>query len=775
MKKTTLMFFFLLIISPPFYGRNDRGNIWKTEPQTELKIKNLLEKMTLEEKIGQMTQINLDVIAKGDDIYTSYLPFEFDEKMLESVIVDYKVGSVLNTISVTAMTRQEWEFIIRRLQDKAIATTGIPLIYGVDAIHGTTYTQGATLLPQSVTMGASFNRSLVYEGAKICAYETRASNIPWNFSPVLDLGRDPRWSRQWETFGEDTFLVSEMGKEMTRGYQGNEIAIGSDNVAACLKHYLGYGMPFSGKDRTPSFISDQELLEKHYPPFEASIRKGALSVMVNSGLINGFPVHANKTFITDWLKKRLDWDGVVVTDWADIDNVWSRDKITETRKEAIMLCINAGIDMAMVPYDCGYCDLLKELVEEGLVSMERIDDAVARVLRLKFRLNLFEKPYWSTTDYPKFGCEEFKVTSYQAASEGITLLKNEKNILPLNSNKKILVAGPNANSMRPLNGGWSYSWQGNKADLLMPDGITILKALQSRFGKENITYVPGVTYNMDGKYWEENAPDIESAVKAAANVDYIILCLGENSYCETPGNLDNLYISENQQQLALALAKTNKPVILVLSEGRPRIISKIEPSMSAVIQTFLPGSEGGNALADILIGKINPSGKLPYTYPKYPNALTTYDHKPSESMETMAGVYDYNAIVSVQWAFGYGLSYTTFEYSNLTVNKDRFKADDELKISVDIKNTGKVEGKESVLLFINDMVASLTPDVRRLRDFDKIFLSPGEKKTISFSIPAHSLAFVNKDNKKVLERGEFTIQVGSLATIVTCTETKYYE
>lgn len=532
---------------------------------------------------------------------------------------------------------------------------------------------------------------------------------------------------------------------------------------------------FLAKDRTPAFISDQDLLEKHYPPFEAAIKEGALSVMVNSGLINGFPVHANKTLITDYLKDRLDWDGVVVTDWADIDNVWSRDKITETRKDAIMLCINAGIDIAMVPYDCGYCDLLKELVEEGLVSMERIDDAVTRILRLKYRLNLFDKPFWSATEYPNFGSKEFKATAYQAACEGITLLKNEKNILPLSSDTKVLVAGPNANSMRPLNGGWSYSWQGNKSDIFMPDGATILKSLQNQLGEGNVTYVPGVTYKMEGKYWEENEPNSQAVVDAAKDVDCIILCIGENSYCETPGNLDDLYLSDNQQRLAQELAKTGKPIIFVLTEGRPRIISKIEPLATAVVQAYLPGSEGGNALADILIGKVNPSGKLPYTYPKYPNALTTYDHKPSESMETMVGVYDYNAIVSAQWAFGYGLSYTTFEYSNLVVDKKTFGANDILTISVDIMNTGKVKGKESILLFINDMVASLTPDVRRLRNFEKIELKSKEKKTVSFYMPAESLAFVNKDNKKVIESGDFTIQVGSLATTIKCTETKEYK
>ncbi|SBW06861.1 glycoside hydrolase family 3 N-terminal domain-containing protein [uncultured Dysgonomonas sp.] len=771
--------YFLLIVTNMYINASISGTDIFTKDKeyqnTENRIKEILIRMTLDEKIGQMTQINLDVIGKGKDIYTSFLPYEFDEDMFESVMGKYKVGSILNTASVTAMSLDDWERIIARLQKKAIKETGIPIIYGIDAIHGATYTIGATLLPQAITMGATFNRQLVYESAKICAYETKASNIPWNFSPILDLGRDPRWPRQWETYGEDSYLISEMGKEMTRGYQGEGSDIGKDHVAACLKHYLGYSVPASGKDRTPAIISEHELREKHFYPFAQSIKEGALSVMLNSATINGVPVHANKTFVTQWLKEELNWDGVVVTDWADIDNIWLRDKVAETRKDAIRMSINAGVDMAMVPNDCSYCDLLRELVNEGLVSEERIDDAVARILRLKFRLDLFEKPYWSHTEYPDFSSTKFKQTSYDAASEGITLLKNKNNILPLHRDTKILVCGPNANSMRTLNGGWSYSWQGNKVDSLMPDGTTILKGICDRFGEKNIKYVPGVTYSMNGKYWEENEPDIEAAVKAASDIDYIILCLGENSYCETPGNLDDLYLSENQQQLVKALSKTGKPIILILNEGRPRIISKIEPLAEAVIQTFLPGSEGGKALADILIGEVNPSGKLPYTYPKYPNALTTYDHKPAESMDKMQGVYDYDAIVSVQWAFGYGLSYTTYEYSNLRIDKTSFGADDVIRINIDVKNTGQMGGKESVLLFVNDMVASITPDVRRLRKFDKVSLNPGEIKTVSFSLLAKELAFVNLSGKYMIEAGDFNVQIGSLAKTIKCTENHEYK
>jgi beta-glucosidase len=772
MKRKLLLLLFICIAGA--YSKTEASNdivaakMPKKEITIEKRIDKLLKKMTLEEKIGQMTQINLDVLGKGKDLSFCDLPFEFKEGKLDTIIDTYKVGSILNTAAITAMSVSEWERIITKLQKRAIAATGIPLIYGIDAIHGTTYTSGATLFPQGIAMGATFNRKLVYENAKICAYETKASNIPWNFSPVVDLGRDPRWARQWETFGEDTYLVAEMGKQMIRGYQGDELPIKNTNVAACLKHYLGYSVPFSGKDRTPAIISEQELKEKHFEPFRESINEGALSVMVNSALINGVPVHSNKQLITQWLKTDLNWDGVVVSDWADINNLWLRDKVAADQKEAIKIAINAGIDMSMVPYDCTFCDLLKQLVLEGSVSMKRIDDAVARILRLKYRLNLFEKPYWPKEEYPDFGCEKFNKQSYDAACEAITLLKNTNDILPLKKNARILVTGPNANSMRVLNGGWSYSWQGNKVDEFLPNGFTILKSMKDRFGANNIIFSPGITYKMNGKYWEENEPAIQQAVDSAKNVDYIVLCLGENSYCETPGNLDDLDLSENQQKLTQALLKTGKPIILVLNEGRPRIISKIEPNISAVIQAYLPGSQGGLAIADVLCGAINPSGKLPYTYPKYPNALTTYDHKPSENVEKMSGVYDYDAVLSVQWAFGYGLSYTNFKYTNLTIDKEKFYSNDTLTIYVDVKNTGVRNGKEAVLLFINDDVATMTPDVRRLRGFDKIALNVGETKKIKFKIPAKYLTFVGSDNKYTIEKGSFTIQVGTLTKKIQC-------
>ncbi|MBD3592880.1 glycoside hydrolase family 3 N-terminal domain-containing protein [Bacteroides sp. GM023] len=748
----------------------------------EKKVELTLKKMSLEEKIGQMTQLTLDVVTKGESIYHTEFPLRLDEAMVDTVLRKYKVGSILNTPSNTPLTIEEWTRVITDLQKIALEETGIPLIYGVDQIHGTTYTIGGTLFPQEIGMGATFNPQLVYEGAKITAYETKAGNISWNFSPVLDLGRDARWPRIWETYGEDTYLVSKMGKACVAGYQGNDLNhIDRNQVAACLKHFLGYGAPYSGKDRTPSYISEQDLRERHFQPFLEAVKTGALSVMVNSGMNNGLPIHANYTLLTQWLKKDLDWDGVIVTDWADINNLCLRDKICENRKEAIKLAINAGVDMSMVPYEWSFCTYLKELVEEGEVSMERIDDAVRRILRMKFRLNLFERPYWEVGEYPDFGSEKHAYAALKSAEESITLLKNENGILPLDSSVRILVTGPNANSMRTLNGGWTLSWQGEKADVYASDYNTILEALIHRVGSGQIVYEPGVTYKVADPpttsipYWAENEPEIEKAVAAAGKVDYILLCVGENSYCETPGNLDDLTLSSNQIRLAKALASTGKPIILVLNEGRPRIISEIEPLVKAIVHVYLPGNYGGDALANILYGDVNPSGKLPYTYPRSVNSLITYDHKPCESLDKMEGAYDYDAIVSVQWAFGYGLSYTTFVYSNLEVNQKDFLAGDTLTFTVDVENTGNQLGKETVMLFINDVVASLTPDVRRLRAFEKIELRPGEKKTVTLAVEADELAFVDQHGRWTLEKGLFKAQVADQTLSLNCSKTKKWE
>lgn len=745
-----------------------------SDPVIEANIQQWLKKMTLEEKIGQMCEITIDVVT---DFEKSRDGFTLSEAMLDTVIGKYKVGSLLNVPLSVAQKKEVWAKAIRQIQEKSIKEIGIPCIYGVDEIHGTTYTLDGTLFPQGVNMGATFNRALVRRGAEISAYETKASCVPWTYAPVVDLGRDPRWPRMWENYGEDAYLNTVMGVEAVLGFQGSDPNhIGRYNVAACVKHYMGYGVPVSGKDRTPSAIPRSELREKHFAPYLAAIRAGALSVMVNSAVDNGMPFHANKELLTDWLKRDLNWDGLIVTDWADINNLCTRDHIAATKKEAIKIAINAGIDMSMVPYETSFCTYLKELVEEGEVPMSRIDDAVARVLRLKYRLGLFDNPYWDIAEYDKFGSPEHADGALCAAEESEVLLKNDGNLLPLKQGTKILLAGPNANSMRCLNGGWSYSWQGHRADEFAGAYNTIYEALCNKFGKDNITYEPGVTYApyKNDNWWEENPVEIEKAVAAAANADVIIACIGENSYCETPGNLNDLTLSANQRNLVKALAATGKPVILVLNEGRPRIINDIEPLAKAVVHVMLPGNYGGDALANLLAGDVNFSGKLPYTYPKYINSLATYDYKPCENVGQMAGNYNYDAVMDVQWPFGFGLSYTSYAYSNLKVDKSSFAPGDVITVSVDVTNTGSVEGKESVLLYSSDLVASSTPDIKRLRGFDKISLKPGETKTVTLKLAADDLAFVGYDGLWRLEKGDFVLACGGKTVTVTCTDTKVW-
>lgn len=745
-----------------------------SDPVIEANIQQWLKKMTLEEKIGQMCEITIDVVT---DFEKSRDGFTLSEAMLDTVIGKYKVGSLLNVPLSVAQKKEVWAKAIRQIQEKSMKEIGIPCIYGVDEIHGTTYTLDGTLFPQGVNMGATFNRALVRRGAEISAYETKASCVPWTYAPVVDLGRDPRWPRMWENYGEDAYLNTVMGVEAVLGFQGSDPNhIGRYNVAACVKHYMGYGVPVSGKDRTPSAIPRSELREKHFAPYLAAIRAGALSVMVNSAVDNGMPFHANKELLTDWLKRDLNWDGLIVTDWADINNLCTRDHIAATKKEAIKIAVNAGIDMSMVPYETSFCTYLKELVEEGEVPMSRIDDAVARVLRLKYRLGLFDNPYWDIAEYDKFGSPEHAAEALRAAEESEVLLKNDGNLLPLKQGTKILLAGPNANSMRCLNGGWSYSWQGHRADEFAGAYNTIYEALCNKFGKDNITYEPGVTYApyKNDNWWEENPAEIEKAVAAAANADVIIACIGENSYCETPGNLNDLTLSANQRNLVKALAATGKPVILVLNEGRPRIINDIEPLAKAVVHVMLPGNYGGDALANLLAGDVNFSGKLPYTYPKYINSLATYDYKPCENVGQMAGNYNYDAVMDVQWPFGFGLSYTSYAYSNLKVDKSSFAPGDVITVSVDVTNTGSVEGKESVLLYSSDLVASSTPDIKRLRGFDKISLKPGETKTVTLKLAADDLAFVGYDGLWRLEKGDFVLACGGKTVTVTCTDTKVW-
>ena len=742
------------------------------DAKLEAKIEKTLSKMTLDEKIGQMLELNLDIMGK----YDANRVWQLNETMLDTCISKWKVGSILNAPGTRAATVEQWQEWIRLIQKKSMKYIGIPDIYGLDHNHGVTYTQGGTLFPQPINMAATFNTELVKTGAEITAYESRAANCPWVYNPVVDLGRDPRWPRIYESFGEDAVVNAKMVEAQIKGYQGDDPNhLGRYHVGTSTKHYFAYGAPWTGKDRTPAYISPQMLREKYFEPFRAAAMAGTLTMMVNSGSINGVPVHASYEYLTKWLKEELQWDGMLVTDWADINNLFTRERVAKDKKDAIRIAINAGIDMSMDPYSVDFCILLKELVQEGKVSMARIDDAVRRILRVKYRLNLFDEPNTGGKGYEKFGSQEFAQKALQAAEESIVLLKNEGSFLPLTKGKRLLLTGPNANQMRCLLGGWSYTWQGSKAEDLSEPYNTIYEALCNKYGKENIVLEQGVTYNERGKYYEENKPQIEKAVSAAADCDVIIACIGENSYTETPGNLTDLWLSENQRNLLKALAKTGKPIILVLNEGRPRLIADIEPLAKAIVNTLIPGNYGGDALANLLAGDANFSAKMPYTYPKEINSLNTYDYKVSEEVGTMAGAYDYDAKVSLQWPFGYGLSYTTYEYSNLKVSASEFTSEDVLTVSVDVKNMGNRVGKEAVLLYSSDLVASVVPDNKRLRDFAKIVLQPGEVKTVTFRLPAKKLAFVGADGRWTLEEGDFLLKVGRLSAPVVCKETKVWD
>ena len=740
------------------------------DEQLEAKVEKTLAKMTLDEKIGQMLELNLDIMGT----YDASGKWKLNETMLDTCISKYKVGSLLNAPGTRAATVEQWQECIRLIQKKSMKHIGIPDVFGLDHNHGVTYTQGGTLFPQPINIAASFNTELARTGAQVTAYESRAANCPWVYNPVTDLGRDPRWSRIWESFGEDPIVNARMAEAEIMGYQGNDHNhLSRYNVATSLKHYMGYGAPFTGKDRTPAYIAPNVLREKYFEPFKAAVQAGALTIMVNSSSINGVPVHASYEYLTQWLKKDLNWDGMIVTDWADINNLFTRERVAKDKKDAIRIAINAGIDMSMDPYSVEFCILLKQLVNEGKVSQERIDDAVRRILRLKYRIGLFDEPNTGGKGYEKFGSQEHADLALRSAEETEILLKNE-GVLPLAKGKKILLTGPNANQMRCLNGGWSYTWQGSKAEDLAEKYNTIYEALCNKYGQENVILNQGVTYNEKGQYWEENEPQIEKAVAAAAQADVIIACVGENSYCETPGNLTDLWMSENQRNLVKALAKTGKPIVLVLNEGRPRLIADIEPLAKAIVHIMLPGNYGGDALANLLAGDANFSAKLPYTYPKEINSLANYDYKVSEEVGTMAGAYNYDAKVSLQWPFGYGLSYTTFEYANLKVDKANFTADDTLTVTVDVKNTGSRAGKESVLLYSSDLIASIVPDNKRLRCFTKISLEPGETKTVTFTLPAKDLAFVGADGRWTLEEGDFLLRVARLTAPTTCTKTKVW-
>ena len=740
----------------------------KSDPKIEAQVEQTLKKLTLEEKIGQMMELVTDLFGANDKNGVFYI----DEHKTDSILSRYKIGSILNAPNTCAPTAKQWEKYIAQIQKISMKRIGIPCVFGLDQNHGSTYTQDGTLFPQNINVAATFNREIARRSAEATAYETRAVSVPWTYSPTVDLGRDARWPRIWENFGEDCYLSSEMGKAMVYGFQGEDPNnIDQYHIATSMKHFMGYGVPWTGKDRTPAYISPADLREKHFAPFLAGLQAGALTVMVNSASVNGMPMHANKDILTGWLKEETGWDGVLITDWADINNLYTREMVAKDKKDALRIAINAGIDMIMEPYSCDACGYLVELVKEGKIPMSRIDDACRRVLRMKYRLDLFKNPTQKLKNYPKFGGKEFAKLALEGATESMVLLKNEGNILPLQHGKKILLTGPNANQMRCLDGGWSYTWQGHRADEFAGKYNTIYEAFCNEYGKENVILNQGVTYNEKGKYWEENEPQIQGAVDAAKDADVIVACIGENSYTETPGNLTDLWLSENQRNLVKALAQTGKPVILVLNEGRPRLIADIEPLAQGIINILIPGNMGGDALVNLVSGKSNFSGKMPYTYPKEINSLANYDFKKSEEVGTMEGAYDYNAKITQQWGFGYGLSYTSYKYSNLKVSQSDFRHGDIIKVSVDVKNTGKVAGKESVLLFSSDLIASMVPDGRRLRAFDKVELQPGETKTMRFELKADDLAFVDWNGKWRLEEGDFKLMIADQSADIHCTDT----
>ena len=759
------------------YTASAKVPVIKSDPKIEAQVEQTLKKLTLEEKVGQMMELVTDLFGANDKNGVFYI----DEHKTDSILSRYKIGSILNAPNTCAPTAKQWEKYISQIQKISMKRIGIPCVFGLDQNHGSTYTQDGTLFPQNINVAATFNREIARRSAEATAYETRAVSVPWTYSPTVDLGRDARWPRIWENFGEDCYLSSEMGKAMVYGFQGEDPNnIDQYHIATSMKHFMGYGVPWTGKDRTPAYISPADLREKHFAPFLAGLQAGALTVMVNSASVNGLPMHANKEILTRWLKEETGWDGVLITDWADINNLYTREMIAKDKKDALRIAINAGIDMIMEPYSCDACGYLIELVKEGKIPMSRIDDACRRVLRMKYRLDLFKNPTQELKNYPKFGGEEFAKLALEGATESMVLLKNEKlqdgnPVLPLAKGKKILLTGPNANQMRCLDGGWSYTWQGHRTDEFAGKYNTIYEAFCNQYGKENVVLNQGVTYNEKGKYWEENEPQIQDAVNAAKDADVIVACIGENSYTETPGNLTDLWLSENQRNLVKELSKTGKPVILVLNEGRPRLIADIEPLAQGIIDILIPGNMGGDALVGLVSGKSNFSGKMPYTYPKEINSLANYDFKKSEEVGTMEGAYDYNAKITQQWGFGQGLSYTTYQYSNLKVAQKAFRHGDVIRVSVDVKNIGKVAGKESVLLFSSDLIASMVPDGRRLRAFDKVELQPGETKTVSFDLKADDLAFVGYDGKWVLEEGDFKLMIADQSADLHCAETYQWQ
>jgi beta-glucosidase len=715
------------------------------DASVEERVKKLLQSMTLEEKVGQMTQVTIDVVSAGRNGRRE--PHALDPKKLESAVVDHHVGSIIN-VGPAGYDLAHWRDVIRDIESMSMERTRlkIPVLYGIDAIHGVSYINGGTLFPQAINVGASFDRELARTEGTITAEEMRASGIPWNFFPVLDVGRQPLWPRLWETFGEDAYLVSELGRSYIQGHQGNDVS-DRGKGATCLKHYAGYSFPYSGKDRTAAMITERMMRETFLPPFEEAVRAGAMTVMVNSGEVDGIPGHANHHLLTEVLKGEMKFSGFVVSDWQDIIRLHTRDKVASTPEEAVRIAVMAGVDMSMVPYDFSFYDLLLKCVDDGSVPISRIDDAVTRILRVKMQLGLFEHPYADPTLATSFADSAHTAANLAAAEQSIVLAQND-GVLPLSKTARVLVTGPTADLLSTMNGGWTITWQGNEESRYPKDKQTPLAAIRSMFGADRVVYVPGTDF--------ARPLNIQEAVDSAKMVDAVIVCLGEKSYCETPGNLEDLTLDNAQLDLARAVAGAGKPVVLVLFEGRPRIIRTIADQMNAVLVAFLPGMEGGRALARLLVGDALPCARLPVSYPRFPNALTSYDYKPQE-------IADGNT-VNPQWTFGHGLSYTTFSYSQLKLERDAVRRGETLGVSVRVKNSGTRRGAEIVLLYVRDEYSSVTRPVRQLKGFQKVLLAPGEEREVAFSLDDSSLSFIGANGLRLVEPGAFTVMVGPLST-----------
>jgi beta-glucosidase len=727
------------------------------------RIEALLARMTLEEKVGQMTQLEIGMVSSGSD-----QSIRIDPAKLEKAVGKYGVGSILN-VKDQALSVDAWHDIIRQIQEAAGRTRlKIPVIYGIDSIHGANYVQGSTLFPQEIGMAATWNPALMQRAQELAASETRAAGIPWSFSPVLDIGRQPLWPRFYETFGEDPYLASVMGVAFVRGLEGDDVS-SNNHVAASLKHYMGYSFPLNGRDRTPAWIPENYLREYFLPTFAAAVRAGARTIMVNSAEINGVPGHVNRHILTDILRGELGFKGFVVSDWEDIKKLVTQWKVAADEKEATRMSVMAGIDMSMVPSDYSFADNLITLVKEGGVPMSRIDEAVRRILRVKFELGLFEGAMPDPSLKSSVGRNASRDVAIQAARESLTLLKNDGNLLPLSRSRKVLVTGPTANSLIPLNNGWTYVWQGSEESLYPKDRPTILQALEAKLGK-NLSYEPGTRLVRPPGSPSNSTPtdineevDIAAAVRATRDVDVVVLCLGEGSYTETPGNITDLNLSDVQLKLAGAIQATGKPVVLVLVEGRPRVINRIAEKSQAILLALNPGNEGGVSIADVLFGDYNPSGRLPFTYPRTANGLVTYDHKLFETEATSFG----NMAFNPQFEFGHGLSYTTYAYSDLRLDRKAVPWGGAVNVSVTVRNTGARAGKETVILYVRDVVASLAPPGKRVRRFAKVYLEPGQSRTLSFTLRPEDLSFIGGDNRPTIEPGDFDVMIGNLTDTFT--------